>query len=78
MQLFSQRTHPGGHLPRTVAHQHDRGCGFGGVMAANLAEGLRRLSSEPKVRTLAGLVFLGINPAQVQRINLTRARTPIS
>jgi hypothetical protein len=40
-------------------------------MAANLAEGLRRLSSEPQLRTLTGLAFLGINPAQVQRINLT-------
>jgi len=40
-------------------------------MAANLAQGLRRLSSEPQRRTLAGLAFLGINPAQVQWINLT-------
>jgi len=40
-------------------------------MVANLAEALRRLRTEPQRRTQAGRGFLGINPPQAQRINVT-------
>ena len=73
MQLIGQRTHPSGHLARTIAHQHNRGYRFGHTKTANMAEGPGRLRPETQRRTLAGLAFRGIKLAPAHRSNLTRA-----
>ena len=78
MQLIGQRAHPGGHLPRPVAHQNDRGDRFGCTIDPSLAVGPGRLGTQLKGQPLAGIALLGIDRSPAHRIPLTPAADPIS